>query len=262
MKFVSTLLFTLLFAFATSATAQTTAFTYQGRLTDNVTPQSATYDLEFALYDSSSSIVGNPIQRNGTPVNNGVFTVSLDFGGNAFPGASRFLEIRVKRPGEPSYTPLTPRQQVTSAPYSIYARDAASADRIGSALLTSRFGGDIGSVPSGSTWVFLGPTTSITGRSGEIMAITGSATLSQNTEPFVSVKINLCVRRDGDVTQPMFPEGEQFVDVFNRRVTHTISYSQYAPNPGPQEFGFCAINGSPVTLNNNGKVTGWLLRWL
>src|SRR5712691_3127220 len=39
---------------ANAALAQTTSFTYQGRLTDGGTPANGNYDLQFALFDSLS----------------------------------------------------------------------------------------------------------------------------------------------------------------------------------------------------------------
>src|SRR3989475_8223444 len=118
-----------LFAGASAAFAQTTSFTYQGRLTDGGTPANGNYDLQFALFDSLSggAQVGSTQTINTVPVSNGVFTVSLDFGANAFTGASRFLEISA-RPTGGSFTLLTPRQQVTSTPYAIRSANASSAD--------------------------------------------------------------------------------------------------------------------------------------
>src|SRR5437870_11845916 len=87
------------------ASAQTTALTYQGRLTDGGTPANANYDLQFALWDSSSggSQIGSTQALPAVQVRGGVFTVTLDFGANAFPGANRFLEIGARRPSDPSY---------------------------------------------------------------------------------------------------------------------------------------------------------------
>src|SRR3989454_4591967 len=113
----------------TAALGQTTSFTYQGRLTDGGTPANGNYDLQFALFDSLSggAQVGSTQTINTVAVSNGVFTVSLDFGANAFTGASRFLEISA-RPTGGSFTLLTPRQQVTSTPYAIRSANASSAD--------------------------------------------------------------------------------------------------------------------------------------
>src|SRR5439155_12195504 len=125
-------LFTIVLAMslgATTARAQTSSFTYQGRLTDGGTAANGNYDLQFALFDSLSggAQVGSTQTINTVPVSNGVFTVSLDFGANNFPGANRFLEISA-RPTGGSFTLLTPRQQVTSTPYAIRSANASSAD--------------------------------------------------------------------------------------------------------------------------------------
>src|SRR5437763_5560338 len=123
-----TMVLAILFS-ASSVVAQTSSFTYQGRLTDGGTAANGNYDLQFALFDSLSggTQVGSTQTINTVAVSNGVFTVSLDFGANAFTGASRFLEISA-RPTGGSFSLLTPRQQVTSTPYAIRSANATSAD--------------------------------------------------------------------------------------------------------------------------------------
>ncbi|PYS38567.1 MAG: hypothetical protein DMF71_16645 [Acidobacteria bacterium] len=81
--------------------AQTTAFTYQGRLTDGGTPANGNYDLQFTLWDSASggSQIGATQNFSNIGVSSGIFTVTLDFGANAFPGANRFLEINARLSG-------------------------------------------------------------------------------------------------------------------------------------------------------------------
>ena len=106
-----------------AATAQqTTGFTYQGRLDVSGLPANANYDFLFFLFDalSGGAQQGASASRPNVMVTNGIFNVSLDFGAT-FPGANRFLEIRVKPAGGPTFTVLTPRQQITSTPYAINA---------------------------------------------------------------------------------------------------------------------------------------------
>jgi hypothetical protein len=116
--------------------AQTSAFTYQGRLTDNGTQPTGTYDMEFRLFDALEG--GNPLPQGnpititftdpprGVSVANGVFTVQLDFGGaTAFDGGPRWLQIAVKKPTDSSFVPLNPRQAITSTPYAITATPTA-----------------------------------------------------------------------------------------------------------------------------------------
>ena len=76
---------------ATSAFAQTSSFTYQGRLTDGGTAANGNYDLQFALFDSLSggAQIGATQSINTVLVVNGVFNVSLDFGADSFTGANR-----------------------------------------------------------------------------------------------------------------------------------------------------------------------------
>ena len=65
-----------------------TAFTYQGRLNDGVSPANGSYDLRFALYDNSAGpgLVAGPITNAMIRVTNGLFTASIDFGQNVFVG--------------------------------------------------------------------------------------------------------------------------------------------------------------------------------
>src|SRR5437870_11383602 len=124
------IVFAMLLGMST-ALAQTSSFTYQGRLTDGGTPANGNYDLQFVLFDSltGGAQVGSTQTINTVAVSNGVFTVSLDFGANAFPGANRFLEISA-RPTGGSLSLLTPRQPITSTPYAVRSLNAASADSV------------------------------------------------------------------------------------------------------------------------------------
>ena len=95
---------------------QTTAFTYQGQLRDGGTNANGAYAMTFKLFDA----VSNGIQIGGTLASspslaNGLFTVNLDFGGGAFNGTARWLEINV------AGDTLTPRVQVLPTPYALYA---------------------------------------------------------------------------------------------------------------------------------------------
>lgn len=119
----------LLFAPPREAHSQTvgTTFTYQGELRDAGAPASGTYDFEFQLFRAATGAdqVGPTnvfTGANGNPVavSGGVFTVRLDFG-DAFAGQQRFLQIRVKRPGDAAFTVLAPRQELSPAPHALNA---------------------------------------------------------------------------------------------------------------------------------------------
>jgi hypothetical protein len=60
-------------------------------------------------------------------VTNGLFTVLVDFGAGVFTGNSNWLSIGVRTNGGGAFTPLTPREQVTPAPYAIFAESASAA---------------------------------------------------------------------------------------------------------------------------------------
>ena len=114
--------------FAPVGIAQTTGFTYQGSLNSGGVVANGPHDFEFALFDalSGGAQLGATITQSSVSVTNGIFAVSLDFG-SQFPGAQRFLEIRVRPSGVGAFTPLTPRQPITSAPYSVKSLNSDTA---------------------------------------------------------------------------------------------------------------------------------------
>ena len=130
---------------AGAAHGQTTTFSYQGRLNDGGTPANGNYDLQFTLWDALSGGTQQPqpmpvtVTLASVAVSAGIFTVQLDFGASTLPGADRFLEISARPSGGGSFTLLSPRQQITSAPYAIRSLNASSADAI-----------PVGAVPAGS----------------------------------------------------------------------------------------------------------------
>lgn len=135
--------------------AQTTAFTYQGRLTDGGNTANGLYDLQFKLFDAATAgnQVGATIARDDVSVTGGVFSTSLDFGATAFPGAARWLEISL-RPGASTgaYTTLTPRQQVNSTPYAIRA---LSAETVTGPVPASQITGTLppSALPAGGSYI-------------------------------------------------------------------------------------------------------------
>jgi hypothetical protein len=109
-----------------TAHAQGTAFTYQGRLQDGGGLASGTYNLQFLLYTNSTfgAAVAGPVAVNDVSVTNGLFTVIIDFGSSEWNGETNWLEIDVETNGVGGFTTLAPRQQLTPVPYSIYATTA------------------------------------------------------------------------------------------------------------------------------------------
>ena len=135
--------FVICLFFSGLAFAQTSVFTYQGRFSDSTVaqPTNGAYDFQFTLGDALTAGTQQPqptpITQTKTNVNvvNGVFSVNLDFGTSPFTGAARFLQIAVKKTTDTTYTPLTPRQELVSSPYSIKTLSATSADSLSSACV-------------------------------------------------------------------------------------------------------------------------------
>ncbi|HWX19084.1 MAG TPA: FG-GAP-like repeat-containing protein [Candidatus Binatia bacterium] len=121
-------------ASATTAFAQGTAFTYQGRLNSNGSPVTGQYDLKFALYTTSSggSAAFGPITNSAVAVSNGLFVAALDFGGGVFNGTTYWLDISARTNGTGTFIDLAPRQQLTPSPYAVYAPNAGVAASAGS----------------------------------------------------------------------------------------------------------------------------------
>lgn len=111
------------------------AFTYQGRLEVAGQPANGYYDVRFALYAGSvggsplnSSSAGSAVRTNlATPVSNGLFTVPLGFGPDLFNGDARWLQLSVRTNNGGAFSDLLPRQELTAAPYALYAPSAGVA---------------------------------------------------------------------------------------------------------------------------------------
>lgn len=120
----------VIFCLSAAAWAQTTAFNYQGKLTEGGNPANGAYQFQFKLYDAlaGGNQIGGTISDVNVTVTNGVFSTKLDFGANALAGANRWLEIAVRHSSSEFYTTLAPREQIASSPYAVRTLSAASAD--------------------------------------------------------------------------------------------------------------------------------------
>jgi hypothetical protein len=108
----------------------TTAFTYQGRLTNSGSAASGLYDFEFLLFDGANQLGVNCYDN--VQVTGGLFTVVLDFGAQ-FNGQQRELEIRVRLntglncSNVTGFTTLSPRQDLTVVPHASFSVSAGNA---------------------------------------------------------------------------------------------------------------------------------------
>ena len=106
------------------------AFTYQGRLYDNGSAVSGSYDFQFWLMpglNANAAVCPDPVKLNDVLVTNGVFTVALSFCPGAFDGSDRWLQIAVSPHGQNSYSTLQPLQPITATPYALHADNAQTA---------------------------------------------------------------------------------------------------------------------------------------
>jgi hypothetical protein len=148
-------LFCVLTAFiaAESLSAQGTAFTYQGQLADGGDPANGSYDLTFALYNSTSlasPVTYGPVTNSAVLVTNGLFTTTLDFGTGVFIGVNYWLQIGVRVNGDTNaFTNLSPRQPLLPVPYAIFA--GAASNLLGS-LATTQLNGTLPSAQINGTY--------------------------------------------------------------------------------------------------------------
>jgi hypothetical protein len=131
MKYRYVLIALTLLSFATTVIhAQTTAFNYQGRLTDGGNPANGNFQMQFKLFDAlaAGTQIGSTLTDVPVTATNGTFSTKLDFGSAALTGANRWLEIAVRRNSGESYVTLSPREQIASSPYAVRTLSAAMAD--------------------------------------------------------------------------------------------------------------------------------------
>ena len=189
--------------------AQTTSFNYQGRLQDGGNVANGSYDFQFTLWDAVSGGTQQPqpspvtVTRSSVAVANGVFTVSLDFGANAFPGTNRWLETSVRLAGSSSFTLLSPRLPITPTPYAIRSASAASADNV-----------PVSAIPPGnanyiqnSTAQQVNANFNISGNGSVAGTLSGNAVNSSTT---LNISGNKVVSVTGDT---IFPASNTFVGV-------------------------------------------------
>lgn len=112
--------------YAAAAEAQTSVFSYQGKLIDGGVPANGSYDMRFRLFDAVTvgSQIGSDAAVNGVQAAGGIFAVEVDFGTPPFSGADRFLEIAISPAGQNNFTTLAPRQRLNSSPYAMKSLNA------------------------------------------------------------------------------------------------------------------------------------------
>ena len=116
-----------------------TSFTYQGELLQSGAPVNGSFDFQFRLFDapSNGSETASSIFLSVVAVQDGIFTVELDFGSAPFAGDAMWLDISVRDSSSADpYTPLAPRQPIRPAPYALHA-EFVGMDAVGSSNIAN-----------------------------------------------------------------------------------------------------------------------------
>ena len=122
------LLFLALLSAGPLAYGQGTAFTVQGRLNSSGAAANGGYEMRFTTYavQSGGQPVATFIPPSPISVADGLFNAKVDFGGGVFNGTNRWMEISVRPAGDPTFTVLSNRIELTSSPYAVRSLEAAS----------------------------------------------------------------------------------------------------------------------------------------
>jgi hypothetical protein len=123
-------------ALTTAVAAQSTAFTYQGRLKNGAAPAAGVHDFRFTLFNAALGGVqaGTSQCADNIGVSEGAFTATIDFGQQFASTEPRFLQIEVRADtglgcGNPAgFVTLAPRQPINPAPAASHAHAAFALD--------------------------------------------------------------------------------------------------------------------------------------
>lgn len=254
-----------------------TEFTYQGRLQDAAQPAMGLYDFEFRLHSQPGSpggTVTSPVVLEDVPVENGVFSVVLDFGAAEFIGDARWLSIAVRDGNSVgAYETLSPRQKLTATPYALYALSgnpgpqgpAGPTGATGVVSIHPFAGSAPTPVPAGSggaPWTFIGPTVSVPVAAGQRVTGSAVAVLATSTPTpglATPVSFSLCTQLGGvGAISPFYPGNYP-----DAQVSVPLSYAaagSTVPGAGTHRIGYCVKNKSTnVALTANDWVNGWVM---
>lgn len=252
-----TIMLSALLFLAASVSAQTTQFTYQGKLTDGGNPATANYDMQFRLFDNPTAGQGTQqgatVTNSSVPATNGIFTVVLDFGSQVFAtGADLYLEISVRPAGSAGgYASLAPRQKITSAPYAIRALGAGQADV---ALNSNKLGGIdarqfvsgpvVTSLNSLTNDVTLAAGTGVTiTPTGSTLTIASAGGSFNNNQTTLQTGANFNIGATGTA------------DIFNARTQYNIGGARVLSNAGFSNL-FAGVDAGNVNTGGGNSFVG------
>lgn len=222
--------------------AQITAFTYQGRLTDNGAPANGIYDLRFTIYDSASGgeAVAGSVTNTALGVSNGLFTVTLDFGTGIFDGSSRWLDTGARTNGAADFTMLDPRQLLTPAPTAIFATTAATALNISGTIPNESLSGAYGGAVT-----FNNPANNFSGNGAGLINVAGTLPSQLVTGATFQAMPNASyVLTNSQPVTVTLPAAPVIGDVMRVASTGSGGWT-LAQNPGQSLLGYNLVN--PLT---------------
>ena len=249
--------------------AQSTAFTYQGRLSDSGQPANGSYDLVFSLfpYSTGASQIGGRITNTATLVNSGLFMVTLDFGLSAFTGPDRWLQLEVRTNGGGIFMPLFPRQPILPVPYALYSLRSGAAVTAGTAdavvngvyitgtyadpswitsLRGSKIDGDIAGNAGGFSSYLSGD---VAGSQGETVIVSDAVT----TPKIANSAVTTAKLAAGAVTEGKIKAVGILVTNLNADLLdglHSTSFAQKGAGPESKNVAVCNTTGTAAVWDS------------
>jgi len=127
------------------ATHVSEAISYQGVLEESGVPVTGSRDMSFSLYsnDSCTTFITGIVDLDDVPVDNGLFSVQLDFDPTVFTGQALFLEVEVEGTSIAC-------QEILPVPYALSLRPEAIISTESTASNATAVTGEVSSTSPGS----------------------------------------------------------------------------------------------------------------
>jgi hypothetical protein len=122
------------------------AISYQGVLEENGIPVTGSRDMTFRLYsdDACTNLASGIVDISDVPVDNGHFSVQLDFDPSVFTGQALFLEVQVE-------STAIACQEILAVPYALSLRPGAKTATDSTEDEAAAFTGEVSSTAPGGT---------------------------------------------------------------------------------------------------------------
>lgn len=125
-------------------------------------------------------------------------------------------------------------------------------------VTTATFAGSVGSIAGGSSsYVFAGPTASVTVTTNQRLTGSAVAVLGLASAGSQSMDIGLCYQDAGGI-QNFAGSSYMTVPATGNRTAFPVAASRAGLSAGTVTVGFCVRNGGVTALSNNDFVNGWV----